>query len=337
MKILFDGRVLEGGSSGVRDIAAGIVAGMRALQLRGEVDFTVATVGETPETDLRLPARFFMHVSLPSAALRGGFDRILVPRQTVPVLSAIRSVPVFHDIGFIERPDLYRETRAITATTKLSSRSRTALAVSKYTADRMDARGLKKNVISMEIGAVHRIDWVPDRVSPYVLCIAAQEPHKNLPTLIEAWGALGEAGATLVLCGRSGTDSRAVQQAVSELPDPSAVRIASGLNDGEYARLLSGASGYVQPSLYEGLCIPAMDMAAAGVPMVVANASNLGARFAGAPAGQCIDATDTQALTRALAMLLHDEGFRARSSAYNSSSVLMTDWVEVARRALGAM
>lgn len=330
MKLLMDGRVLEGGSSGVRDVASGLLQGLRSLQQQGRVDVTVATVGTThAESDVQLPSRFFMHAWLPLTALRGRFDRIVVPRQTIPVLSPVQSVPVFHDVGFIDEPTLYRDAAKITATTRYASRARRALAVSAYTADRMAQLGLNDRVTPLPIEAVHDIEWRPERHDPYLLCIAAQEPHKNLPKLVDAWATLDDLDARLIICGRPGNDSDALDRARSRLRRPASVEIASGLSAAAYAALLAGAHGYVQPSLYEGLCIPAMDMAAAGVPMVVGNHSNLGARFSGAPDGQAIDATDVDVLAAALRALLTDERFRQESMSYNRENVHMTDWLRV--------
>lgn len=338
MRLLIDGRVLEGSSSGVRDIAAGLVEGLRTLQRQGRVDVTVATVdGSHVESDIRLPARLFMHAWLPLHAVRGRFDRIVVPRQTVPFISPVRRVPVFHDVGFIDEPALYPDARKIRATTRFASGTRDALAVSKYTADRMARLRLNNRVVPLPIGAVHEIRWRPETDDPYLLCIAAQEPHKNLPKLLEAWGRLDDVSARLVICGRPGRDSAAIDQAMSRLRRRDSVEIASGLSDSAYEHLLAGAVGYVQPSLYEGLCIPAMDMAAAGVPMVVGDVSNLGARFVGAPVGQAVDATNVDVLAAALDALLHDERFRQASGTYNRANIRNTDWVEVGEALLEAI
>lgn len=338
MRILFDGRVLDGTASGVRDVAQGLVRGFRALEKHGEVEFLIAATPETRITNaIRVPHRGFIEVGLPMTGILRRANRILIPRQTVPLISAVPAVPLFHDIGFLQVPELYPDTGRIAMTSRIAARGKYMLAVSRYTAAEMADRGLGRAVNALPIHAIHKLTWAPDASEKYVLCVAAQEPHKNLVRLIQAWQLADPQDVRLVICGRSGRDSSRIESQLADLSKRDTVEVRSGLGDIEYEKLLSKCWGYVQPSFYEGLCIPALDLAAAGAPIVVSRDSNLGAVFGTAPEGQLFNPLSSREMAASLTMLIEDEEYRAGSSQFNSTTVKMTDWLEVASAAVGAM
>jgi len=86
---------------------------------------------------------------------------------------------------------------------------------------------------------------------PYVLCLGAIEPRKNVDTLLDAWSGFRFRGDfDLVVAGASGW--------ADELPG-----------------LVAGASAFVYPSLYEGFGFPVAQAMAAGVPVITSNTSCL--------------------------------------------------------------
>jgi glycosyltransferase involved in cell wall biosynthesis len=320
----------------VRDIAEGLLKGFRVLERHKRVELVVAS--DRPESkiaDVYVPRRAYILLGLPLAALGARADRILIPRQTVPPVSAVRPIPLFHDIGFIRRADLYPQGKKITRTTRIAARAKRALAVSEYTAQEMEEEGLNRALTALPIQAVHDVNWEPDGSDKYVLCVAAQEPHKNLVRLIHAWKRSQVRDARLIICGRGGLDTPRILEAVRQTG--SLVTLRSGLGDSEYTDLLQRCWGYVQPSFYEGLCIPVMDLAAAGLPLVLSSASNLGAVFRSAPSGQLFDPNSVTDMAASLHRLVEDKTFREASSEFNRSSVSMTDWEAVAAVALRGM
>ena len=335
--ILLDGRVLQGAPSGVRDIAAGLVQGLREVEADGSIKLMIGGTSRDDRFDVRISARGFMEYGLPFAAIRKRADRILVPRQTVPIATPIPAVPLFHDIGFLQRPDLYPGARRIATTTRIAATRRRGLAVSEYTAAEMADRGLGHSISPLPIGAVHKVKWRPDPVDRYVLCVAAQEPHKNIPRLVEAWSRAETEDVRLVICGRRGQDSSNIDDALHRLPKPGSVEVVSALDDAAYSTLLENCWGYVQPSFYEGLCIPALDLAAAGAPVVVSSQSNLGRVFASGPPDLLFDPSSVSSLARSLSLLVGDHAFRTASSVFSQRTVLMTNWKTVALTAVEGM
>lgn len=340
LRIFFDQRVIESHNpSGVRDIATGISAGLEEIATSDDIEITYVGTREPRSAHhrfMKLPARGFMQLWLPLAAARARADRIFIPRQTVPPLSLTPAVPLFHDIGFIRLPQMYPSAQSIKTTSRMAARSGHALAVSQYTVDEIADEGLSNSVKALPIEAVHEIDWSPDDRDPYVLCVAAQEPHKNLPRLIRAWKRAKTDGVRLVLLGRPGLDSEAIR-GLTDSATNTGVSIASGLDDARYKELLARCWGYVQPSFYEGLCIPALDLAAAGAPTAISSASNLGRVFRNAPNRGLFDPPSIEQMALSLTALTTDASFRSESSRFNRTTFKMTNWVRVARVAVSAM
>ncbi|MHC6229962.1 glycosyltransferase [Arthrobacter sp. MMS24-T111] len=337
MKIVFDGRLLTSKPSGVRDITLGLVAGFRQLAEDGKLDFVVAGDRAHDEIDVILPSRGFMHFSLPLAAARHRADRIIVPRQTVPFISAVRSIPVFMDIGFLRVPQFYSKHLVRDLTTKYAARCREIVAISEYTANELAEEGLSTSVVPLPIQAIHPIEWRPAPEDRYVLCVAAQEHHKNLARLVEAWNEVDACGWRLVICGRPGAASLEIRDAIKRLGLEDSVQVVSGLDDVAYQSLLAGCSGYVQPSFDEGLCIPALDLAAAGAPTVVSALGNLGLVYGSSGVPSTFDPYSTASIAQSIKRVLEDQEFRHQISTWNLANVALTDWAAVARTVLSGI
>ncbi|MFJ5979009.1 glycosyltransferase [Arthrobacter sp. KFRI-F3372] len=337
MKILFDGRLVTSKPSGVRDITLGLITGFKALESAGRLQLIVAGDKEDEAFDLVLPSLGYMHLGLPVTALRIGASRIVVPRQTVPLISPVPAVPVFMDIGFLRIPEMYSRHWVRDLTTKVAARSKNALAISEYTSRELAEEGLSRSVRPLPIQAIHRIAWSPDMSDRYLLCVAAQEPHKNLTRLVQAWHGADVGSWRLVICGRPGVASQELNETISSLGLQSSVQVVSGLDDDAYTRLLARCSAYIQPSFDEGLCIPALDLAAAGAPTSVSELGNLGYLYKAGGNASTFDPYSVPDITRCIERLLHDEQFREDASAWNLTNVSATDWTSVAEIAMDGM
>ncbi|QHT56879.1 glycosyltransferase family 4 protein [Cellulomonas sp. H30R-01] len=330
LRVLVDGRLLAPGHSGVRDVAVGLVDALRATAGPGQ---ELLVAGRGPAYDVDVAGPGFMHLQLPRAALATRSDVVLVPRQARPLLSPVPVVPVFHDVGFLRARAMYRSSWPVRAADRSARWSRRGLAVSEFTVDEVVAARSRVALRALPLGALHPVRWQPHEDDPYVLCVAVQEPHKNLERLVRAWGEARPAGVRLVLCGRAGEATEGIRRALAGLGPEVAVECVAGLADDEYARLLEGCTAYVQPSFYEGLCIPALDLAAAGAPTVVGRAGNLGRVFAGAPEHATVDPSSIGDLAGALRAVVGDAGVRRALSDWNRAHVTLTDWDEVGRAA----
>jgi len=112
------------------------------------------------------------------------------------------------------------------------------------------------------IGAEFSADGeATDLGRPYALTVATLEPRKNLGTLVEAWGLLGDTGLALAVAGGGGWGEQ------PQLDRPGIVRLGRVADD-ELARLYRGAALVVYPSRFEGFGMPITEAMASGAPVV---------------------------------------------------------------------
>ncbi len=105
--------------------------------------------------------------------------------------------------------------------------------------------------------------------APYVLCVAHTYPHKNVHTLVEAFGIMGsETGCNLVLVGTEQRGEPLVVKALSTCGRGGRVIRLKGLDRRDLIALYQGASVFAFPSLYEGFGLPILEAMTAGVPVV---------------------------------------------------------------------
>ncbi len=109
---------------------------------------------------------------------------------------------------------------------------------------------------------------------PYVLCVGAAYPHKNLEGLLQAWKLVQEKSDNyqLVLVGKSDYFYDKLQSAITNLK--SAIYLGF-IEDDELVELYKNASLYVFPSKYEGFGLPPLEAQQYGTPVVSSSASCL--------------------------------------------------------------
>jgi glycosyltransferase involved in cell wall biosynthesis len=139
----------------------------------------------------------------------------------------------------------------------------------------------------------------------YILCVANTYPHKNVHTLITAFGEMArEHPHHLVLVGKARRGEEAVQQAMASLPDAirGKVHRLQGVAYPELVALYRNCSVFVFPSLYEGFGLPILEAMLAGVPVVASDIPTH--REVGGDGVRYADATDSFALANTVNQIL---------------------------------
>jgi glycosyltransferase involved in cell wall biosynthesis len=137
---------------------------------------------------------------------------------------------------------------------------------------------------------------------PYVVTLGGA-PRRQLPVAVAAWERA---------LGRLGIEPRELPLVVlsGEVPDPrDGVVYAGALDDEDMARVFAGARAFCYATSYEGFGMPALEAAAAGVPVVCARVGALPEVLGDAAAWS--EDPETEPLGEALAGVLGDPS-RAR-------------------------
>lgn len=237
------------------------------------------------------------------------------------LLARGRRVATVHDLGLHRVPEtLQEETRkALRAHLKRSAaRSRRLISVSGAVRDELVEFGYapadKIDVIHHGPGQLADVEatQLPAGVEPpFALHVGTLEPRKNILQLLAAWEQLQDllpAAPQLVLCGKFGWKSEAIEQAVQVAETTGRVRHLGYVEVGELAALYAAAAVVVFPTRYEGFGLPAVEAQEAGAPLVCSDLPVL--REVAGEGALYVPADDAAAFAEAVAGLLADEGSR---------------------------
>ena len=107
---------------------------------------------------------------------------------------------------------------------------------------------------------------------PFLLAVGTVEARKNYPAILDAWTlALKDprlADARLVICGRRGWGTEALEDRIAATPNVDRVALA---NDEDLERLYASASATVHASVAEGFGLPARESIVRGIPTLISS------------------------------------------------------------------
>jgi glycosyltransferase involved in cell wall biosynthesis len=226
---------------------------------------------------------------LPFAAARENLDVLWSPGYTAPVAASCSQVVSILDMQYKRFPhDLTPLARFVTnlLVQMAALRCKRVLTISEFS---------KREIVQFTAAHEEDIDVTPLAASPcfgdvlpgdeirrrlsallpgvegYLLCVANTYPHKNVETLVEAFGTLmGEIPHKLVLVGKPRLGEPAVQKALDRLANRDRVVRLPQVPLEDLAVLYQGADLFVFPSLYEGFGLPVLEAMLAGVPVLAA-------------------------------------------------------------------
>lgn len=187
-----------------------------------------------------------------------------------------------------------------------------------------------------QMGASGR-DAHPNRLQPYLLCVANSYPHKNLHTLLEAFALMEEEILhDLVLVGRARRGEPALQAALKKLKNPGRVRRLKGLDTEALQDLYRAADAFVFPSLYEGFGLPVLEALHVGIPTLAFRVASI--PEVGGDAVEYAEDPSAEALASAVRKVLHESPEqRARRRARGRKQAALFQWAETARGTLDAL
>ncbi len=244
--------------------------------------------------------RLWTHARLSYELLRHPPDRLLIPAHVLPLYHPQNSVVTIHDLGYLYFPDAHTSNarRYLDLSTRWSAtRARRIIAVSQATkSDLMRHYSIPQAKITVIYHGYDRQHFQPVTdpakrqlararygvgAGRFLLYIGTIQPRKNLLRLLEAFERLAAepdfADLQLVIGGKPGWLSEPFFKAAARLQAvyPGRLHLPGYLDEADIPALLSEATAFVFPSLYEGFGMPVLEAMACGCPVVCSNSSSL--------------------------------------------------------------
>jgi glycosyltransferase involved in cell wall biosynthesis len=256
-------------------------------------------------------------------------------RRAAAVVSIHDLTPLHHpelsDGATLAYPGLIRRALQRDAWVHADSRFVAAEVVDAFEADPDRVRVVYPGVPDLPDVGDQEAEEILRRILPagtrrYCLAVGTAEPRKDLPGLVDAFGAVAalHPDASLVLAGPPGWGEQALGDAVAASPAQARIVRTGWLDARDLAALLRRATVLAFPSLYEGFGFPPLQAMRAGVPVVATRAGSLpevlgdGARL--------VDVGDRDALAAALDQCLADDEVRQRLIAAGTAWVARFSW-----------
>lgn len=173
-------------------------------------------------------------------------------------------------------------------------------------------------------------------VGKFVLYVGTLQPRKNLIRLIEAFQKIE--GLKLVIVGKTTGPGRSGWMYEDILNKPVQLKIRDKViftgfvPTVELPYLMSQASAFVLPSLWEGFGIPVVEAMACGAPAIVSNVSSL-PEVVG-EAGLLINPYSTEQIEQAIRTLSFDTRIRNQKSKQSIKQAQKFSWRKMARSIL---
>ncbi|MHB0875454.1 MAG: glycosyltransferase family 4 protein [Anaerolineae bacterium] len=232
--------------------------------------------------------RLWTHLRLSAEMARHAPDALFVPAHVVPPVHPTATVVTIHDLGYLYYPECHGAWQRLYLRLSTAwSAAAAAVILADSEATRCDiVRELRlpaeKVVVAypgvtepfrprpaVEVEALRLRLGLPPR---YLLFLGTIQPRKNLRRLMEAHGQLSDA-PPLVVAGGAGWLSEPLLRQAEEAGER--VRLAGYVDDEDLPALLTGATAFLLPSLYEGFGMPVLEAMACGTPVLVSRNSSL--------------------------------------------------------------
>lgn len=188
------------------------------------------------------------------------------------------------------------------------------------------------------IAAVRAHYRLPPR---YLLYLGSNKPHKNLISLVHAWGqVVGDQAADqtddqaphLVIAGHHDPRYPEAEELAQARGLTDSILFRHNVADTDMPALYSGAEAFVFPSYYEGFGLPPLEAMACGTPVLCASASSL-PEVVGT-AALLFDPMRVEEIADGIRRLLQDGALRAQLRAAGLQRASLFSWERAARETL---
>jgi len=268
--------------------------------------------------------RLWTHARLSWELLLRAPDLLFVPAHVIPIVHPRRSIVTVHDLGYLHFPEAHppRQRWYLDRSTRWNVRSASHViadsnATKRDLIDRYHAEADRISVAYPGLEpSIQRVDdpIEIDRVKAkyniagdYLLYLGTLHPRKNLARLIEAYTS-SPLAPRLVLAGKTGWYADPLFKQVADRSLSARVLFPGYIDEADKSALLSGATAFVFPSLYEGFGFPILEAMLCGVPVLCSHTSSL-PEVAGDGA-LLIDPLSVESIAAGLTQIISDQALR---------------------------
>lgn len=226
-------------------------------------------------------------IELPFKVKQAGVDVLWSPGCTAPAISHCPQVLTIHDMQYKRHPEDLSQMARVTTEVLIKIacfRVHRFLTISEFSkSEIMRFTGIPEYKIAVSHLASDNFaqefrpnstigkgvsKWIPEN-QKYILTIANSYPHKNLHTLIDAFGQIAsQIPHQLVVIGKPRLGEPMVKNSLANLSDKDRVTRISGLTREKLIDVYRCADLFVFPSLYEGFGLPVLEAMMCLVPVV---------------------------------------------------------------------
>ncbi len=303
----------------------------------------------------RRPMRIlYEQLVLPRLAKKHAVDVLWSPGNVSPLWTSCPRVVTIHDMQYVH----YREDftllslLAIRLFVSLTLKScKRILTISEFSKSEIEKYGgvTADNIIVTYEGASDQFSSVLSESEigvltrevtggfQYILCIANSYPHKNLHTLVRAFGELRVSEPLkLIIVGKARMGESMLQRAISSIKNTEDVVRVSSASFKQLSALYQGCKIFAFPSLYEGFGLPILESMKSGALIVTTRNGSIPEIAANAViyADKGDVASFTIAMQRALSLEPHvAQDFKNRAKERS----MLFDWNDVGKRTFDAI
>lgn len=287
--------------------------------------------------------------SVPHALRQHGASAFVSLDGFIPLRSDVPTVNVIHDLGFLTYPDQVDPVTAWWYRRRFPqfARRATRLAtVSEFSRDDIATRyhlpATQISVIPNAARSVFRPISAEQQTAvrasitagaPYFVFVGVIQPRKNLPALLQAFDRFKQRHDLphkLVIAGRKGWKTEAVDTLLRQLPSASDVIFTGYLSDADLAGVVASATALTMVPHFEGFGIPIIEAMACGTPVVTSTVTSLPEVTGGAAV--LVAPNDVDGLADALARIATDNTLAADLSGRGLARSQQYSWDDSAQR-----
>jgi len=252
---------------------------------------------------------------------------LFVPSHVLPLVHPPRCVATVHDLGYLYYPQAHTPwARRYLRWSTAFNASSAAHVIADSEATRRDLVrhcGTSPDKVTVvypgrdpafvpvrDAGEINSVLARYQITSAYVLSVGTLHPRKNLAVVLDAVAGLARRGVDVhwVIAGKKGWQYELLFARMRELGLETRVHFVGYVPTADLPALLSGASAFALPSLYEGFGFPVLEAMACGTPVLCSNVSSLPEVAGGA--ALLLDPRDVSQWANALSRVMEDQMLR---------------------------